>query len=627
MRYAVDEADEAALFSILTSPLFAVSDDALLSLVVTCDEDGAFGRRSLWRGFSDPREDESTWIGEEDARMLALARRTLGWFSTRARKGFAERALRELFLETGYLDRLQKCGAVGLAAAGNLAKAARIVGAFEANACGIASLSHAYADHLATAKEAPGSLATVGADFVQIMTVHASKGLEFAHVAIADLGKGVSSAPSLIAENIGDNTFASARHKPADAAGKVADKLRSFVFEEGEGAIAPGASTPGALHEELEERVAAQTLAEAQRLLYVALTRAGKSLVLSYVTRSRPELAYEGDGIYGDVYSALRWACDNDECRSLCEYGGSAPARVDFHYLRSSADDEGDVAVPDVAAVPSPDVAPVFEVALRREPASVFSVPCEGARANVESYSSLSSVSGDLPTIAVRSEANFAVGTTGESAVSASSSESFRDEDDDATALGEAFHRLAQLSVVRERVRGSGRLEMPEGSCIEAQVRRCGLSDGQEERLRRALELWFGSDLAASFARRGELAAEVDFMVAVGDVDSDGFFLEGQIDALCDDGSGCAFLIDYKTGGFPGEPASDVVEKHAFQAMCYAYALLREGYRRVEACFARVEHACSDADEPQMVAYVFDESEVDALERLLLEARKARCPR
>ena len=627
LRYAVDEADEAALFSILTSPLFAVSDDALLSLVVTCDEDGAFGRRSLWRGFSDPREDESTWIGEEDARMLALARRTLGRFSTRARKGFAERALRELFLETGYLDRLQKCGAVGLAAAGNLAKAARIVGAFEANACGIASLSHAYADHLATAKEAPGSLATVGADFVQIMTVHASKGLEFAHVAIADLGKGVSSAPSLIAENIGDNTFASARHKPADAAGKVADKLRSFVFEEGEGAIAPGASTPGALHEELEERVAAQTLAEAQRLLYVALTRAGKSLVLSYVTRSRPELAYEGDGIYGDVYSALRWACDNDECRSLCEYGGSAPARVDFHYLRSSADDEGDVAVPDVAAVPSPDVAPVFEVALRREPASVFSVPCEGARANVESYSSLSSVSGDLPTIAVRSEANFAVGTTGESAVSASSSESFRDEDDDATALGEAFHRLAQLSVVRERVRGSGRLEMPEGSCIEAQVRRCGLSDGQEERLRKALELWFGSDLAASFARRGELAAEVDFMVAVGDVDSDGFFLEGQIDALCDDGSGCAFLIDYKTGGFPGEPASDVVEKHAFQAMCYAYALLREGYRRVEACFARVEHACSDADEPQTVAYVFDESEVDALERLLLEARKARCPR
>ncbi len=73
---------------------------------------------------------------------------------------------------------------------------------------------------------------------------------------------------------------------------------------------------------------------------------------------------------------------------------------------------------------------------------------------------------------------------------------------------------------------------MPEGSCIEAQVRRCGLSDGQEERLRKALELWFGSDLAASFARRGELAAEVDFMVAVGDVDSDGFFLEGQIDAL-----------------------------------------------------------------------------------------------
>ena len=37
------------------------------------------------------------------------------------------------------------------------------------------------------AKEAPGALSAEGGDFVRIMTVHASKGLEFPIVAVAEL--------------------------------------------------------------------------------------------------------------------------------------------------------------------------------------------------------------------------------------------------------------------------------------------------------------------------------------------------------------------------------------------------------------------------------------------------------
>ena len=55
---------------------------------------------------------------------------------------------------------------------------------------------------------------------------------------------------------------------------------------------------------------------------------------------------------------------------------------------------------------------------------------------------------------------------------------------------------------------------------------------------------WLGSDEAALFAAFENRRAEVPFTVAIG-----GFFLEGEIDGLDDNGDGAAFLIDYKTGG------------------------------------------------------------------------------
>ena len=616
LRFAVDESDEPALFSVLTSPLFSVSDDALLSLVTRCDDDGSFGRRPLWRGYLDCRIDVPAQLDDADARMLGLAVEALGRFRSRAHNGSVERALRQLFLETGLLDRLQGAGAVGLASAGNLAKAARLVGDLEAASCGVASLARAFSDHLATAKEAPGTLATVSADFVRIMTVHASKGLEFPHVAVADLGNGISSAPSIIAENVGDSTYASALYKPSDAAGKNAEKLRSFTFEDDEPVSLADARTPGEMYEALKDRVSSQTLAEARRLLYVALTRAGKSLMLSYVTRTRPELDYEGDGVYRDVFSALGWACDADECRSFCAYGGSAPARVDFHLLRASRpEDDGEGSKADVE-----DAA--FEVRLREARTPAYPVPCAGARANVSSYSALASELGAAGADEVSGSAHVS-GADSTSRAAGCACEMARDEDDDATALGEAFHRLAQLSIVHARARGSSRLEAPDETCVEAQIRRCGLSDSQEDRLRDALRRWFGSKLAAELSARGSIAAEVSFMVTVGDVGSDGYYLEGQIDALADDGSGTALIVDYKTGGFSRETGDELIGKHLLQARSYAYALLREGYRRVDARFVRVEHGCAESDEPQVVSYAFDESELDELERILLEARRS----
>ncbi|MDE8685413.1 3'-5' exonuclease, partial [Adlercreutzia rubneri] len=69
------------------------------------------------------------------------------------------------------------------------------------------------------------------ADFVRIMTVHTSKGLEFPPVAVAELKDGYpgGSAPSFFVENIGEATYVAAAWMPHGSWDKTAAKLRSWA--------------------------------------------------------------------------------------------------------------------------------------------------------------------------------------------------------------------------------------------------------------------------------------------------------------------------------------------------------------------------------------------------------------
>lgn len=184
-----------------------------------------------------------------------------------------------------------------------------------------------------------------------------------------------------------------------------------------------------------------------------------------------------------------------------------------------------------------------------------------------------------------------------------------------ATALGTAFHRLAQQAIERSE-RGS--LFAPSETAIRAQIQKEGLSEEQQARLRAALVRWLGSDEAARFAAFENRRAEVPFTVAIGN-----FFLEGEIDGLADNGDGAAFLIDYKTGGRNDEAPEQLDGKHRLQASCYAYALMRAGYESVEAHFLRIEHSSADNPcDPQIVPYHFEKTDLPVLEALIIAKQK-----
>lgn len=632
LRVAVNRQDEEALFAVLISPLFSLSDDALLILSRGAGLKGT----SLSKGFFavDLAVTEAEESGEEavacedvasrvsaariqqqlsaeDGFLWVWARDLLRTFIAQARTGSATAAMRQLFVHAGLFTRLESLGAEGIAAAGNLAKALHLTRGFEEDSSGIASLAQAYSSHLATAKEAPGALSTENASCLKIMTVHSSKGLEFDHVALADMKSGVENRAALVVENVGDSTYASLS-LGYSAASRSISELRELFDTSCADDISSGlrtGQTPGLRHEVLASLQQRHELEEAQRLLYVALTRAVESLYVECVNEGDPAsktFAYKG--IMDVISTALNWDDQGKTSRSLVEYGGSAPAVVNFTFLaneedlaealepyeESQSETGGEFVIPIWADVEFPTLQ-----------------PAPSSRAGVESYSSLSGADhegDDVVSLSVFSEGDEAIAE--EAVVSGVSSESL--EEVSATDFGSAFHELAQRAILLAQAEGAHALPMPSRAEIEEKLARYSIAE-QAERLEEALRRWIFSDLAKRFMNCASVDAEVPFMVPFVNDAGDVRYLEGSIDALGVLETGEALLVDYKTGGFANESASALRAKHALQAACYSYALLDAGYPSVDANFVRMEQQIQGSDQPQVVHYRFTQAQKEAL--------------
>ncbi|WP_417177965.1 PD-(D/E)XK nuclease family protein, partial [Adlercreutzia equolifaciens] len=662
LRLAVNRDDAEALYPVLVSSLFAISDDVLLALATTdawaAGDENGYPRQSIARGFFGREEDDAFPLSEEDRAALALTRRCLRSFVRHAVREGAASALRRLFADSGLADRLQLEGANGMARAGNFNKACVIVEGLERDGCGIADVSRRYSDYIALAKEAPGALTCLDADFVRIMTVHTSKGLEFPHVAVAELKDGYpgGSAPSFFVENIGEATYVAAAWMPHGSWDKTATKLRSWaraLDEEGpavpmeEPAEAERAfcTLPAArFGAALATYSAVQEREEARRLMYVALTRASRSLQLVMRVSAKPEDGYGDTWVTGDVFDALGWPMGEGASISMVDFGGRAPARVTAERLLVEMQDDemgegegalaGEEKVEDrgsdgargqradegiVSETAATDISPVFLVPLREHAEDPVLVPRNFAREGLYSYTSLSGAHPHSDEAAVDTDEGLVLVDSEGAAVAseyrASTGRGALPGSESATALGTAFHRLAQQAIeLSER----GALFCPGEAAVEAQIQKESLSAGQQERLYRALTRWLGSDEAVRFASYEHRRAEVPFTVALG-----GFFLEGEIDGLADNGDGAAFLIDYKTGGRDDETPEQLDEKHRLQASCYAYALMRAGYESVEAHFLRIERPGTDNPrDPQIVPYHFEKTDLPALEALIIAKQR-----
>lgn len=587
--------DNEALYAVLTSPLFAFGDDALLHLATGTSRQGRRFRRALADGFAAWKDEKGlTGLAPEQEDQIDFAHICLdAAFDSVRRFGMAA-GVRTLLRSSGWLIRLEGEQAQGQAIVGNLGKALRMLEDVEKLGLGLARTADRFENDLATLKLAPGTLSASSSNFVRIMTVHASKGLEFPHVALADLrlsGK----AESLVAENIAASTYVGLDSPMLRSVRKTIQGLHEFIEQSDEpGADIMQASTYQDLMLSLKGYVATQELSEARRLLYVALTRASKSLFIGMAHSGNKNFSYEGKGILDDLHEALQWEASANAPMQKLDYGGSAPMDFELTVLDTPAE-----RVERVVEEGKPFTIPASPL-----PPAPYCQPYHASREEVFSYSSIGDAShwdsdpdeaAELPMFEV--------------------DQAFFEEN--ATALGTAFHRLAQRAIAQF---DGVELKRPAAEVIAAQVRARGLTPSQEVRLSAALDRWFASDIARSLVAKGVPRAEVPFMVCLG-VASNAVYLEGEIDAVSFDEDGSAFLVDYKTGGSPDESAARVFGKHLLQAQCYALALMDQGSPRVTATFVRVEQeSVADASQPQTVEYTFTEQDREVLEQAVLSA-------
>ena len=615
-------ATSSGLYPVLTSEIF-YCDANDICLLATRDHEPrdehdarAYDKRQLAEGFfALVRGDEDGICkGGSPSERLLLAAEVMGRAFARLRSWRLCDVLEGIVRESGWIARLEEQGPQGIAQAANVLAAIRYADELaDEGGFGISRASREFADWLRIARKGLASLDTGASGVVRVMTVHASKGLEFPVCAVAELwGSSRNSGGAIVSENVGSSIFAALI--PKDASKYLADEPEPPAAQGG--TLEDWASYLAYLSKTSEQ-------AERGRLLYVALTRAKEALILcASVKVTKDANAYGtnwGPQLVSDTCSALFGRELPAAGLSQVDYGGSAPALV-RHVVLSKGKDDEDFTADGAGAF---EFAPIVAEPLRTVDLFETSVDDGIAqtraaerpwheRSGTFSYSSVHALM-----------AEYAAEQDGEdvAAPAKDSSEVFRrpiviaeeeegegmpapslDDDDKATNLGSAFHQLAQTMVECG--------EIPSKERIDAASRTWQLSRRQRARLGAALDRWASSALRAETLGYSQRRAEVPFFIAV---DSEyGTHLEGAIDLLCTNpGSTHALVVDYKTGD-AGLTYEQIEERHAMQANFYASVLARLGYESIECAFVCVE-LMDGFGEPVVARYRFESSNIHSL--------------
>ena len=641
------------LLPLLASPMFALGAQEFLALATKLDEQtGETSRRNIDVGIMS----DSDVPGLQGLPLVTRAREVLRYALRRVGRDSFAAIARDVVNASGWFVRLAQRGPEGKAIAANVLKALDAVAEAEAE-LGNSPRSIALAfDRFLAGKEAPGALNEEGDGAVRIMTVHASKGLEYPVVAVAEcFGVRKSSGTAQIGRVDGGAQVVAL---PARFDGV---KLADGTFVKGDDVkkqfehAFKGKGTSLWLPPELMEDVCATgspaeaftrlrnddlqlSLEERARLLYVAMTRARELVILAMdagVSRGKvcaPTFDVETDLTYDVLRRILptdsldmpqldsdRLVFDNSkpggyELISLSDFTFGEQA----FEANASLDAEGrlvrgDVDVADNAAhstVPGPaDPEPdAFEL-VYPQAVGVRMGTCPYPERDSYSYSSIAAAL-HAETEDRAAEARVPMDESGDDAESDGSE--MADADVAAVepagnpmALGSAFHAACQWLIEM------GADALP-AARADALARLWRLTPEQRERFDIALNRWLRSAVRAELLAWPCVRAEVPFF-SLGCEDEDiaryGAYAEGAIDALATDPAdpSRALVIDYKTGGTPDETPDRLLEKHALQARVYSDVLHKAGFKTVTVKFVRVEQTAPavlvELAEPQVVTY------------------------
>ncbi len=616
------------LFSLLSSEMFCLDANDFCALGTGWQEKlEAYGKRRIDLGVIE----REMAPGVKASPRLARALEVLGRAFSRMGTWELADVVRAALVESGWLLRLEGQGAQGRSCAANLLAAVRYLRDLTHDlGLGVSRACSEFDLWLEVAKAHPAVLSGGKGDAVRVMTIHASKGLEFPIVAVGECWGDAKAPVGVLSRELdgGQVMCALATKDLRDGSAELPD---DFSLKMDVSDFVDLAQYTG-LEDEQAEKV---------RLLYVGITRAREAAILAI-----PLAEKRTSRLAAGVASVLFGEADLPCGETTLDYGGSEPAVVrcvditvdredKTHVLADSHDTlpgfdgyldayEGAILLPHAAE----DAAfNLYDLPAPRPEVGFWS-PREGtysyssAHAALEAAAEKRAAAGSSASRPAAGQAACAADAADAPAAAPAPAAPepapsllapdvpiparVLDEDEDdaspltadadkATNLGSAFHELAQVMALAGGL-GEER--------VAALSRAWHLSPRQDKRLRAALDLWENSAIRAEALAWARVTPEAPFFVhAPSDF---GEWLEGAIDLLCtDEAKTRALVVDYKTGD-AGLTLDELRERHQMQAKFYTDVLLGLGFKEVECAFVCVEREDPlSAGQPQVVRYRF----------------------
>lgn len=503
------------LFSLLSSDMFRLDANDFCALGTGWQEKHeVFGKRRIDAGVTDAAMAPGVAASPRLARALEVLDRAFSRMGTWELADVVKAAL----VESGWLLRLEGQGAQGRSCAANLLAAVRYLRDLTHDlGLGVSRACCEFDLWLEVAKAHPALLSGGKGDAVRVMTIHASKGLEFPIVAVGECWSDAKAPTGVLSRELEDGqmlcSLALKDVRDATPAEELPDDFSARMEVSDFVCMAQGMG----LDAEQAEKV---------RLLYVGLTRAREALILALpLAAGRTTRLAKGvaDVLFGDL--------ELPAGETSLEYClGHAPARVRCVSIDVDREDKSVVFADSGDTLPGFDgVLDAYEGVLKQEkpaekndftlyelsgarPAPGFWSPREGTysyssahaamdAAGVASAAEKDGTASNEAQVSdgadVASDADGPAAPVSLLAPDVAIPSRVLDEDDDdaapscadadkATNLGSAFHELAQVMALAG--------ELPPGR-MAALARAWHLSERQQKRLAAAIALWEGSDI------------------------------------------------------------------------------------------------------------------------------------
>ncbi len=571
--------DDTALARLLISDMSAVSDGGALLLAAARATEG--GPRTLWGALESADE---LLDGADAAAAIRLCE-VLAAARERAAAGSLLDAVRGAFEDSG-LDLLYaSAGREGEQAFENVQKFFRKIEAFERSGeSGAAAFTaRLEAEERFGSTESPALVVSHDSSAVRIMSIHASKGLEFPVVALPYCAEGPRSPSGPV------------RVAASSAAVEVALKMpKEFACDGKKG------YDSSAWFSDLHARALESETAEMKRQFYVACTRAQEVLILTGTVRGGKTPDEMGD-------SPLAWS-RRAVAALRADPAGDREVR-EFARGHLLAVTVVDVPAGDGASRP-PEGKPAPEATVR----AVGEQECGQERVPRVRRSVSDGVSPIPPKrlsatdIALHGRCSlryWAERVVGFGDVGQGSGTG------DPLAFGSALHALLQLDdgtatgLSAERVRSVARYHH--------------LEESELPRLMAVLTQWRRSSIRSELHAHERVWTEYPFALRVQNKDGGWFDLIGAIDAWGRSGNR-ALVVDYKTGT-TGATVAELRQRYVSQAHVYAYVALREGCTHVSVRFVRLE-VTGENGAMQEVDFVLAPSDAARIEFDLTNARR-----